>query len=110
MLLSFDQPKKLRSTKEHNDKYSSDSHVPGTYVPNMSDADRAKWKAKLITGDDPRVEIRKTVPRGVQVAIAVRMDTVMISANGRMIWDAKEWKELSSAISEARIILQRAIK
>jgi hypothetical protein len=64
MILDFDKPKKLRPTVAHNAVHSSDSGVDGTYVPNMSRKDRAKWKAKQIGGDDPRVEIRKTEARG----------------------------------------------
>ena len=58
-LLSFDKPKKIRSTEEHNKMFSSDSGISGTYVPNMSKEDQLKWKAKHIKGDDERVEIRK---------------------------------------------------
>jgi hypothetical protein len=58
-LLSFDKPKKARSTEEHNKMFSSDCGVAGTYVPNMSKEDELKWKAKHIKGDEERVEIRK---------------------------------------------------
>ena len=58
-LLSFDKPKKVRTTEEHNKMFSSDCGVAGTYVPNMSKEDELKWKAKHIKGDDERVEIRK---------------------------------------------------
>jgi hypothetical protein len=60
-VLSWDKPKKARSTAEHNARNSSDTGVDGTYVPNMSEKDRLRWKAKLVTGQDPRIEIRKTV-------------------------------------------------
>jgi hypothetical protein len=70
MLLEFEKPKKLRSSKEHNARYMSDSGVAGTYVPNMSDVDMNKWKAKHIKGDDERIEIRKTI-KGVQLLIIV---------------------------------------
>ncbi|HPI82924.1 MAG TPA: hypothetical protein PK122_06885 [Candidatus Paceibacterota bacterium] len=58
-LLSFDKPKKIHSTEEHNKMFPSDSGISGTYVPNMSKEDQLKWKAKHIKGDDERVEIRK---------------------------------------------------
>jgi hypothetical protein len=61
MILSFEKPKKVRSTEEHNKMYSSDCGVAGTFVPNMSKEDELKWKAKHIKGDDERVEIRKTL-------------------------------------------------
>jgi hypothetical protein len=70
MLLSFEQPKKIRPTKEHNEMYSSDSGVAGTYVPNMSDEDRKRWKGKHIKGEDERIEIRKSLS-GVQLLIVV---------------------------------------
>ena len=51
-LLCFDKPKKVRSTEEHNKTYMSDSGIAGTYVPNMSEEDKNKWKAKhiIVTG------------------------------------------------------------
>lgn len=121
-ILSFDKPKKLRSTKDHNDKHTSDSGVDGTYVPNMSKTDQEKWKAKKIGGTDPRVEIRKTingydptlryqkkdkkgkpVPNcGAQILAIVRPDcSVILSSNGRMAFDAVTWSELDLAIVEA---------
>jgi hypothetical protein len=66
----FRKTKKLRSGEEHNAQYTSDSGISGTYVPNMSDVDMNKWKAKHITGDDERIEIRKTF-NGVQLLIIV---------------------------------------
>lgn len=59
-LICWDKPKKIHSTEEHNDMYSSDSGVNGTYVPNMSAQDRAKWKGKVThVTTSPQVEIRK---------------------------------------------------
>lgn len=69
-LLSFEIPKKVRSTEDHNKIYSSDSGVEGTYVPNMSEEDRCKWKAKHIKGENERIEIRKGIG-GVQLVIIV---------------------------------------
>jgi hypothetical protein len=69
-VLDFEKPKKVRSTKDHNNRYMSDSGIAGTYVPNMSDADMAKFKAKHIKGDDERIEIRKSID-GVQLLIIV---------------------------------------
>jgi hypothetical protein len=34
-ILSFEKPKKLRSTEEHNEMYVADCDVPGVYVPNI---------------------------------------------------------------------------
>jgi len=102
-VLSFEKPKKVRPTSEHNDYYSSDSGVAGTYVPNMSNADRRKWKAKLIAGKDPRVEIRKSIGRSqVQIVMVVRPDfSTSISANGRMDFTSQDWIELLQARNEA---------
>jgi hypothetical protein len=69
--LCFEKPKKLRGTKEHNDKYSSDTNIPGTYMPNMRDEDMNKYKAKKILGEYPRLEVRKTVS-GTQVLIKAK--------------------------------------
>jgi hypothetical protein len=127
MILSFDKPKKVRSADEHNAMHSSDSGVDGTYVPNMSAADMKKWKAKRIGGDDPRIEIRKTISgkdpslakrnanRGyygssgnvsAQVLIIVRKDRVVMSTNGRIAFDAKTWLEFIEAVNEAATMLQ----
>jgi hypothetical protein len=70
MILDFEKPKKIRSTEEHNSLFSSDCGVAGTFVPNMSEEDQKKWKAKHIGGNDERIEIRKTLG-GAQVLIIV---------------------------------------
>lgn len=126
MVLSWDKPRKLRPTDEHNREHQSDAYVDGTYVPNMSGKDMLKWKAKKIGGDDPRVEIRKTVEgndpalaskmasRGwdsaghcaAQILAIVREDGVVMSANGRMVFDARTWTELSLAVAEAQAALE----
>lgn len=104
MILSWDKPRKLQSTAQHNDTYQSDSGVAGTYVPNMSQADKLKWKAKHIKGEDPRVEIRKTVG-GTQVLIVVRLSGIRMSANGPMLWTFLEWGDLQEAKEEALEVL-----
>jgi hypothetical protein len=119
MILSFDKPKKVLPTKEHNKRYSSDSGVAGTYVPNMSTEDMLKWKAKQIGGDDPRIEIRKTVKgidpafagrfnRGhcsAQMVLIVRPKSVIFSSNGRAVLSNDTWLELQQAVKEAQLIL-----
>ena len=113
-ILCFDKPKKLRPFKDHADYYASDTNIAGTYVPNMSDEDRLKWKAKHIQGADPRVEIRKTVcgmdagrswASSAQLLVVVRPETVTMSANSRMIFGLVEWGELLKAVKEARDLL-----
>lgn len=61
MILCWDKPKKVMTAKQREDTYSSDCGVPGTFVPNMSDDDRGRWKAKLVghKAGHPQVEIRK---------------------------------------------------
>lgn len=115
-ILNFDKPKKVSPTKEHNDYFQSDSGVAGTYVPNMSEADLLKWKAKKIGGTDPRVEIRKTVkghepgakyPMSAQVLMVVRPNrSVVMSANGRMVFGPAVFDEFQQAVAEAVIALQ----
>jgi len=60
-LLSWEKPKKLRDSEEHAADHSADGAPPGAYVPNMSDEDRMKWKAKLVghKAGFPQVEIRR---------------------------------------------------
>jgi hypothetical protein len=106
MILSFDKPKKIRSTEDHNRTFSSDSGVEGTYVPNMSPADQERWKGKHIkNGDDPRVEIRKSLTNGTQILLVVRADGVTMSANGKMVFPWSTWSELLGAVYEARVLL-----
>jgi hypothetical protein len=69
-LLNFKIPEKIRKITDHNEMYESDSGVDGSYVPNMSDEDKCKWKAKHIKGDDECIEIRKTFG-GVQLLVIV---------------------------------------
>ena len=114
-LLNFTKPKQILPPEEYI----------GTYVPNMSVKNMRKWKAKKIGGNDPRIEIRKSiegfdpiieknrVKRGwggnktktncsAQILLIVRPDaSVVMSANGRMAFDEKHWKELQEARQEA---------
>lgn len=107
-ILTFDKPKKVRSTEEHNNTYVSDTNVAGTYVPNMTDADNEKWKAKHIKGSDERVEIRKcfrNYQNYSQVLIKVYKDGVKMSMNGTTGMTNAEYEELLLAIQEAKTIL-----
>jgi len=113
-LLSWEKPKKVRSTKDHNAMHSADCSVPGTYAPNMSQDDKLKWKAKKIGGKDPRIEVRKTT-EGVlvsdgnctrwegaaQVLIVVRPDgTAQFSMNSKARFDVSE---LCAVFGECRV-------
>ena len=117
MILSLDKPAKILPTEEHNAFYSSDTNIAGTYVPNMSEDDQKKWKAKVIKrGDDPRVEIRKTVYGGkdprfngyAQVLMIVRPDgSVVMSANGKICFAPQTFIEFKQAVDEARTLLEK---
>ena len=122
-LLCFEKPKKIHNTQKHNEMYLSDSGIAGTYVPNMSTADMKKWKAKHITGDDERIEIRKTFD-GVQLLIVVyknpksvkydhknidnwhkRHQSIKISMNGKLDMEWNDWWDLTEVVKEALEIL-----
>lgn len=107
-VLSWDKPKKLRSTEEHSRLHSSDSGVAGTFVPNMSVEDNRRWKAKHIKGDDERVEIRKEFTgykSWSQVLITVRSDGFVMSMNGKTGMNNDTYEEFRQAIEEARHVL-----
>jgi hypothetical protein len=113
-ILSWEKPKKARSTDAHNEAHQSDTGIPGTYVPNMSDADKDRWKAKKVGGKRPRVEIRKTArgaglidgkPTYAQVLLVVTADKVQVSSNGKAVLNAEE---VMGAIGEARAVLRGA--
>ncbi len=102
-ILSWDTPKKARSSAAHAEQFQSDTGVPGTYQPNMSEADKRKWKAKRIDGQDPRVEIRKsTVHLGTQILIKVRVTGVTFSMNGVAHLAMSEYLDLLQAVNEAQ--------
>jgi hypothetical protein len=117
-VLMWDKPAKTESTEEWKSR-SADGAPPGVYTPNMGEADMLAWKARLVGGQDPRVEIRKTVvgtPRKskhgswnttsyAQVLIVVRADSVTMSANGTMEFSNDETSELFKAVAEARAAL-----
>lgn len=129
-VLSFEVPKKLRSKEAHDEIYSSDCGIPGTYVPNMSDKDNERWKARIFKGENKRVEIRKrfSYPNGkfwqscagtrdagpkipqydsAQVLIIVYPDYIRMSSNGRFGIGNKDYEDFQQAIIEAREILEK---
>jgi hypothetical protein len=103
-VLAWAKPLPVMTTQEWR-AISADSAPPGVYVPNMSEADRAAWKAKAVGGRDPRVEIRKTAG-GTQVLIVVRAAGVRMSMNGPAEFTRDEWPELDAAVAEARSVLE----
>lgn len=105
-LLSFETPKKVKPADE-----------TGPYMPNMSNEDKSKYKAKHITGTDERIEIRKSIS-GTQIVCIVykapkfyggskymEHDTIQLSANSRIQFNNQLWAELNQAIREAQEIL-----
>jgi hypothetical protein len=97
---------RVMSTEEW-ENLSADGAPPGVYTPNMRREDMFKWKAKHVRGKDPRVEIRKTVGRYVQVLIVVRDSGVTMSMNGTASFDNEEFNQLDQVIGEARYVLER---
>lgn len=72
-VLMWDKPKKVKSTADWAESAGFEDGPTGGYVPNMSDEDMGRWKAKL-TGVKlgfPQVEIRKTA--GAQMTIIVSL-------------------------------------
>jgi hypothetical protein len=109
-MISWEKPNKLRPTEEHNNMFSSDSGIAGTYVPNMSREDMLKWKGKkIIGGKNPRLEIRKTFPRsGANVLIIVSLSNApmfTISTNGKIQMSFEEMEEFKNVIDEAYLLL-----
>lgn len=118
MILDFDKPKKLTDSKTHNQTYQSDSGVAGTYVPNMSDDDNKKFKAKRVGGVDERIEIRVSLS-GVQMVVKVfkeennkpqeywkRHKIVQMSMNGKLNLSLEDWENVTQAIEEAKSLLR----
>lgn len=119
-ILTWETPKKLTSSKEHNQKYSSDTNIAGTYVPNMSKEDIYKWKAKVVgkKTEKPRVEIRKGTPDGVLMLIVVTLDAysnsrwdtpaqIRLSMNGTSKFSFDNFSEIQQAIQEAKEALEK---
>lgn len=120
-ILSWDKPAKLRSSEEHAAIYSSDGGPPGTYVPNMSEEDMGKWKAKL-TGTKrgfPQIEIRKSFSNQMLIIVSLggysykyytpektKDKNIHISVNGPLQMTFEEMQEMNVAIEEAREFLQ----
>src|SRR3954451_18558128 len=73
-VLMWDKPEKVMTTEEWQ-SISADSAPPGVYVPNMSDDDKQRWKAKLVgkRAGYPHVEIRKTDRGCVQILLIVSL-------------------------------------
>lgn len=105
LILSFAKPAKKRRASEHAHRYVADGAPPGVYVSNMSDADRHRWKAKLVVGDEPRVEVRTEAVRANMVAV-VTAEGVRQSANGPVFFTPELWEAYRLAVDEAQRVLE----
>lgn len=125
-ILMWENPQKIMSTEAWK-SITADGAPAGVYTPNMSKSDMLKWKAKLIKGKNPRVEIRKTFQKsngkkypethiGVccQALIIVSLEdiegmkncSVLVSMNGKCGMSLSEVIELDKAIIEATEVLK----
>ena len=119
-VLCWNKPERAVPAAEHA-LISFDGGPAGGYLPNMSDEDARKWKAKL-TGTRkgfPQVEIRKSFP-SVQMLVIVSLgngytykhnkpaDTagrninVHMALNGGAQMSFAEMTELQEAVEESR--------
>lgn len=130
-VLSWDKPKRKLSVAKWRESYGFEDGPAGGYVPNMSDKDKRKWKAKLVgaTTDHPQVEIRKS-SKAVQLTVIVSLGkgynykyykvkntpglaqystkgvNVHIALNGGMQLTFAEMAELNDAVLEAKQVLE----
>jgi len=104
-LLWWDKPAPATTHAAHVKAHSADGAPPGTYAPNMSPADRQRWKAKRIRGTDPRIEVRKGLANGSLLLVVVRPDSITISTNFKAQFDDQGWEELCRVREEARATL-----
>ena len=109
-MINWNKPQKARSTKEHNEAYSSDSGVDGTYAPNMSEEDNLSWKGKHINKgkDTARIELRKAfAAQGnyAQVLVTINREGVIISTNGKIAMKIEEWVDFNEAVNVAKLTL-----
>lgn len=102
--LRWGKPAKIMTDAEWR-AISCDGGPPGACTPNMSAEDMLAWKARMIGGKNPRVEIRKTA--GAQILITVTDASVRMSANGKMAFGEAEWRQLFIAVAEARFALEK---
>jgi len=122
-ILSWDKPKRARS-KEAHAQISADGAPPGVYVPNMSQEDQLKWKAKLVgvkTGH-PQVEIRRT-HRGNGLVIIVSLGggysykyykreetkglNIHIASSGPQQMTFQDFEDMIAAVNEAKEVLEK---
>jgi hypothetical protein len=121
-VLSFDRPKPVRSNSEHNNTFVADSAPPGAYVPNMSEEDSLKWKAKRINKgkEDERIEIQKkfswhngkSYPNHegysaqTKIIVQKKEPRIIMSTNGKIAMSSDDVINFQQAIAEAFEILK----
>jgi hypothetical protein len=98
-VLSWEKPARIIPAEEWQ-SITADNAPPGVYIQNMSREDTLKWKARLIGGQEPRIEIRKTAGPA-QILIIVRPGEVRMSMNGTAVFRDGEVTEMHAAIMEA---------
>jgi len=121
-LLMWDKPQRAQSVADWKDSYGFDGGPASGYVPNMSDQDAQRWRAKLVgkSTHSPQVEIRRTL--GSQVLLIVNLGggyaykgykrehtqgvNVHFSVNGPLQMTFDELAELAQVVSEAREYLE----
>lgn len=133
-ILNWNKPVKVASSAEHIATEGFDGGPAGGYVPNMSEEDKLKWKAKLVgkTTNHPQVEIRKSFDR-VQFTMIVSLGNgytykyykpdvapgnyyhtkgvnVHIAANGGVQMTFDQMSELQQAVQEAKEVLETLAK
>ena len=120
-ILMWDKPKKVKTKEQWENDGGFDGGPVGGYLPNMSDEDQARWKAKLVgvKSGHPQVEIRKTT-RGAQMLLIVSLGDgytykyykdvkgvnvhIALNGPGQMTFD--DMAEMSQAVTEARAALE----
>lgn len=114
-VLVWDKPQKAMSTEDWK-KISADSAPPGVYTPNMSEEDKLKWKATLIRGKKPRVEVRKTFKGEKHYAQALFVidpwadKSLIISTNGKIAMDEEDIRNFAEMLKEAAEVLKPLVE
>lgn len=125
-ILSWDKPAQVVS-KEEWASNQADSAPPGTYVPNMSEEDVRRWKAKRVgfKAGHPQIEIRKDTTvivvslhggykyrhygrtTGSWPGPSTEGINLHIATAGPIQWTWQEWTECQEAIAEAKAVLEK---
>lgn len=130
-LLNFDKPKKVDVGG------GFDGGPPGGYLPQMSNEDAGRWKAKAFNlgKENARIELRKTMSSQVFIIVALdgwdlsakyeyrkenpkghwhHHDTrglnVRISMNGPLLMTFEQFVEIHQIVEEAREYLESHVK